>query len=100
MRHVVESSAETLLERLRAIFAVVNEAPTQGPVELEIQRNGTTYCSLTITGGPPNPRYSNVQDGFGLAPLRVGDQLSLNITSVPQSADSTPGRDLTVTIQM
>jgi hypothetical protein len=85
---------------VRAIFAVVNEAPTQGPVELEIQRNGTTYCSLTITGGPPNPRYSNVQDGFGLAPLRVGDQLSLNITSVPQSADSTPGRDLTVTIQM
>ena len=85
---------------VRAIFAVVNEAPTQGPVELEIQRNGTTYCSLTITGGPPNPQYSNVVDGFGLAPLMVGDQLSLNITAVPQSADSTPGRDLTVTIQM
>jgi hypothetical protein len=85
---------------VRAIFGVVNEAPTVGPVDLEIQRNGTTYCSLTIAGTPPNPRYSNVVDGFGLAPLMAGDQISLNITSVPQSADSTPGRDLTVTIQM
>ena len=79
------------------IFAVVNEAPTTGPVQLEIRRDDALYCSLTIAA---DSKYSNVVSGFGLAPLAAGSQVSLNITSVPQSADATPGRDLTVTIRL
>ena len=84
------------------VFAVVNEAPTVAPVELEIRRDDAVYCSLTIPapGYPPGWRYSNVVNGFGLPPLPAGAQISLNIVSVPQSADATPGRDLTVTIRM
>jgi Putative phage tail protein len=82
---------------VRQIFAVVNEAPTVDAVELEIRRDDALYCSLTIAAGS---RYSNVVDGFGLAPLAAGAQIGLNIVSVPGSADATPGRDLTVTIRM
>jgi hypothetical protein len=82
---------------MRQIFAVVNEAPTVDPVQLEIRRDDALYCSLTIAAGS---RYSNVVNGFGLAPLAAGAQIGLNIVSVPQSTDATPGRDLTVTIRM
>ena len=87
---------------VRQIFAVVNEAPTVAPVVLEIRRDDALYCSLTIPapGHPPGWRYSNVVNGFGLAPLAVGAQISLNVVSVPQSSDAAPGRDLTVTIRM
>jgi hypothetical protein len=79
------------------IVAVVNEAPVADPVVLQIRTGSTVYCTLTIEA---NSRYSNVVDGFGLPPLAEGAELHMDITSVGQTADATPGRDLTVTIRM
>ncbi len=81
---------------VRHVFAMVNEAPTGGPVEMEVVAGGSRYCLLVIE---PGSQYSNVVHGFGLAPLAAGSELTLNILSVAQSAESTPGRDLTVMIR-
>jgi len=79
------------------VFAMVNEAPTGAPVEMEVVIGGSQYCLLTIA---PGSRYSNVVEGFGRAPLAAGSEITLNILSVGQSAGSTPGRDLTVMIRL
>ncbi len=82
---------------VRDVFAVVREAPTGGPVHLELKRDGALYCSLTI---PVGATTSNTAGGFGLAPLGALSKLTLDIISVSQTADSTPGRDLTVTVRL
>ncbi len=79
------------------VFATVNEPPTGAPVEMEILAGGSRYCGLVIE---PGSQYSNVVNGFGLAPLAAGSEITLNILSVGQSAGSSPGRDLTVTIRL
>jgi len=81
---------------IRDLFAVVNEAPTGAPIELRVRQDTTAICTLTI---PVGEIISNVVDGFGLAPLVPGARVSLDILSVGQTADTTPGRDLTVTIR-
>lgn len=78
------------------IFAVVAEAPTGGPVELEVRKNGDVYCSLSIE---PGFQISGLEDGFGRPPLQAGDQLTVDIVNVPSSGAGTPGRDLTVLLQ-
>jgi hypothetical protein len=82
---------------VRDVFAVVNNAPTGGAVVLEVTQNGQPYCQLTIPNGSI---VSNVVDGFALGPLQSNAQIGLNISSVVQTADTTPGRDLTVTIRL
>jgi hypothetical protein len=84
-------------EAVRDIFAVVSEAPSGGPVELQLCIGSTVYCTLTIADGTT---ISPSVDGFGLAPLAAGSQLSLNITSVPSAADTLPGSDLTVILRL
>ncbi len=79
------------------VFAMVNEAPTGAPVEMEVVVGGSRYCGLVIE---PGAQYSNVVNGFGLAPLTAGSEMTLNILSVGQSAGSTPGRDLTVMVRL
>jgi hypothetical protein len=81
----------------RDIFAVVREAPAGGVVELRLRQDNTPYCTLTIADGQT---ISNTVDGFGLPPLAANAQLSLDIVTVPSSAGSTPGRDLTVTVRL
>ena len=82
---------------VRDVFATVRDAPTNAPVEMELRQDGELYCELTI---PAGARVSNVVDGFGLAPLRERAELTLHIVSVGQTSDTTPGRDLTVTIRL
>jgi hypothetical protein len=82
---------------VRDILAVVNEAPAGAPVELALRCGDTPYCTLTI---PAGSKYSNVVRGFGLPPLAAGTEINLDIVSVGQTSDSTPGRDLTVTIRL
>jgi hypothetical protein len=81
----------------RDIFAVVREAPSGGAIEMRLRQNGTVYCTLTIADGATS---SDAVNGFGLPPLVVNSQVSLDITSVPGAADTLPGRDLTVTIRL
>ncbi len=81
----------------RDIFAVVAEAPSGGPIELQLIQGSTVYCTLTIADGANS---SNSIDGFGLPPLLAESHMTLNITAVPAAAGTLPGRDLTVTIRL
>lgn len=82
---------------VRDVYAVVKDAPTGAPISLRVTQNGNPYCQLTI---PAGATVSNVVDGFALGPLLVKAQIGLDITSVAQTADTTPGRDLTITIRL
>lgn len=82
---------------VRDIFAKVGSAPTLADVVLRLKVDSVTYCNLTIAMGETT---SNILDGFGLKPLAAGAQLGLDVVSVGQTNDSTPGSDLTVTVRL
>ena len=82
---------------VRDVYAVVQDAPSGAPVTLQVTQNGQVYCELTIASGAT---VSNVVDGFALGPLQAQAIVGLDITSVAQTANTTPGRDLTVTIRL
>jgi Putative phage tail protein len=82
---------------VRDVYAILQAAPSGGPVTMEITQNSQVYCELTIAAGATT---SNVVDGFAIGPLQAGALLGLNITSVVSSANTTPGSDLTVTIRI
>jgi hypothetical protein len=82
---------------IRDVYAVVRDAPTGGPIALQVTQNGQPYCQLMI---PAGATISNVVNGFASGPLQSQAQIGLNITSVVQTANSTPGRDLTVTVRL
>jgi hypothetical protein len=82
---------------IRDIFAIVQEAPSGGPVTLRLRQDNDLLCVLTIEAGAT---LSNVAEGFSLPPLRNGAYLHLDIVSLSQSWESTPGSDLTVTIRL
>ncbi|HTB11506.1 MAG TPA: hypothetical protein VK752_08045, partial [Bryobacteraceae bacterium] len=84
-------------EAARDMFAVVGEAPSGGPIELQLRQGSTVYCSLTIADGTTT---SAGVDGFGLPPLVAGSLISLDILSVPGAADTLPGADLTVIVRL
>ncbi len=82
---------------VRDVSAMLNQPPTDAPVELEITQNGQPYCSLTI---PVNQTISNVVDGAGLGTLVAQALIGLNVVSVSQTQYTAPGSDLTVTIRL
>lgn len=82
---------------VRDIFAIVRESPTGAPIQLQLKQNESVYCTLTV---PTGATISNIADGFGLPPLTAMSTLHLDILSVGQTAESAPGRDLTVTIRL
>ena len=82
---------------VRDIFAKVGSAPTLADVVLRLKVDSVAYCNLTIAMGMTT---SNIVDGFGLKPLPAGAQLGLDVVSVGQTNDSTPGSDLTVTVRL
>jgi len=82
---------------VRDVYAVVQQAPTDSAITLQVTQNGQTYCSLTI---PVNTTISNVVDGFALGPLFAQAQIGLDILSVSSTTGTLPGSDLTVTIRL
>ena len=82
---------------VRDVSAAVHDAPTGAPIVLQVTQNGQVYCQLTI---PTGATVSNIVDGFALGPLQSGAQVGLDITSVVQTANANPGRDLTVTVRL
>ena len=80
------------------VSAVVREAPVGGPISMRLQRDGVSYCTLTILAGEFSS--SEAISGFGMAPLEIGSQLTLDITAVPGAPGTLPGRDLTVTVRL
>jgi hypothetical protein len=84
---------------VRDVSAVVRQAPDGGPIELRVRVNSSEYCTLTIAEDETESSLPVFQ-GFGKAPLGAGDRISLDVVSVPGSANTLPGRDLTVTIRL
>jgi hypothetical protein len=82
---------------VRDVYAVVQDAPSGAPVTMQVTQNGQVYCELTIATGAT---VSNVVDGFALGPLQAQAIVGLSITSVVQTASTTPGMNLTVTIRL
>lgn len=82
---------------VRDVFATLKEAPAGGPVQLRLRLNGTAFCDLTIADGAT---VSNTVNGFGLGVLGAKGVLTLDVVSVVATANSTPGRDLTVTVRL
>lgn len=82
---------------MRDVFAVIGEAPTGAPIELRLRQNEDEICRLTIATGATQ---SNVVNGFGLPPLEAQSLVSLDILSVGQTSETTPGRDLTVIVRL
>lgn len=79
---------------VREIFAVVGEAAEGGGVEVVVRHDGEAYCVLHI---PEGETQSQVEKGFGRAPLRAGALLTVDVTGV---GTFRPGRDLTVTVRL
>ena len=82
---------------VRDIRATVNEAPGATPILLRIWQNSEQVCELTIGAGQTT---SNIVDGSTVAPLAGGSTLRLDVVQVGQAWESSPGRDLTVTIRL
>lgn len=82
---------------VRDIYAVVKDAPLGAPIELRLNRNGLAYTSLSI---PALSTISNVVNGLELPPLDAGAIMTLDILSLGQGGETTPGRDLTVIIRL
>lgn len=98
----IQTNAAPLLlvenaQSVRDVYAVVKTAPSGGPINMQVTQNGTPFSQLTI---PDGAAISNVVDGFALGPLAAQAQVGLDITSVAQTANTTPGSDLTVTIRL
>jgi hypothetical protein len=82
---------------IRDVSATVLQAPSGGAVTAQVRSGSTVFATLTI---PAGQTVSATVDGFGLAPLAVGAQIHLDVTSVPGGANTLPGQDLTVTIRL
>ena len=82
---------------VRDIRASVNEAPGATPIVLRLWQNSVQYCELAIEAGQT---MSDVVDGITVPPLTGGSTLRLDVVQVGQAWDSSPGRDLTVTIRL
>jgi len=79
---------------VRDVYAVVRQAPVGGPIQFQVNQNGTPYCALSIADGQT---VSNSADGAQLPLLMPGATLSLDITMV---GPTNPGADLTVVIRL
>jgi hypothetical protein len=82
---------------VRDVYAVVQDAPSGAPITMNITQNGQVYCELTIATGAT---VSNTVNGFALGPLQAEAIVGLDITSVVETANTTPGTNLTVTIRL
>ena len=74
--------------------AVVSQAPTDVPLQIRLNQNGTEYCTLSI---PALALISSSQNGLLLPPLLTGARVTLDITQV---GETNPGSDLTVIIRL
>jgi hypothetical protein len=82
---------------VRNVCAVLKEPPTAAPIQIMARQDNDLIAMLTIA---PGEIISNVVSGFGLAPLRAGAQIHVDVVSAPQAAGTHPGRDLTVMIRL
>ncbi len=79
------------------VSAFVSEPPGGAPVEVLVRVDGVEYATLSIPAGSfTSPAVSR----FNHAPIPAGSTITFDITNVPSAAQGTPGRDLTVFLQV
>ena len=78
---------------VRDVFAVLGKV-ADAPVNLQVNVNGTAYCSLTVA---PGMTTSTAADGKALGPLLEKSSVSLSVLSV---GTTYPGSDLTVIVRL
>ena len=79
---------------VRDIYGVLRLASSGAGTTLQINRNGAPWATVQFDPGSAS---SAVTPGFGLIPLRAGDQLSLDVAGV---GTINPGSDLTLVIRL
>ncbi|MBM3758876.1 MAG: hypothetical protein FJW36_01385 [Acidobacteria bacterium] len=82
---------------VRDVSAYVQEPPVGGDVEVLVRVNGSPYCDLVIEAGFP---VATAVSRFNVAPIPAGATISFDILNVPPASAGTPGRDLTVLLQI
>jgi hypothetical protein len=81
-------------QSVRDMYAVLITPSSGAGVTLQLNQNSAAYATLQFAAGAT---VSNVVSGFGLPPLRAGDQLSLDVDGV---GTTNPGSDLTVIMRL
>jgi hypothetical protein len=79
---------------VRDIYGILSAPPMGAAILLQINCNGAPYAAVQFADGST---VSDIVDGFGMSPLRAGDQLSLNIGGV---GTTVPGSDLTLIVRL
>jgi len=82
---------------VRDVSAYVQEAPVGDDIEILVRVNGNPYCDLTI---PAGSNVATTVSKFNTQALPQGAKISFDILNVPSAALGTPGRDLTVLLQI
>jgi hypothetical protein len=82
---------------VRDVSAYVQEPPYGGDVEILVRVNGEPYCELLVQAGS---HVATAVDQFNSMPLPAGGKLSFDVLNVPPASAGTPGRDLTVLLQI
>lgn len=98
----IESSAGNsyVLDRLtvvRDVSAYVQEPPAGANVEIMVRINGDPLCELLIEAGS---HVATAVNRFNQPALPAGGKLSFDILNVPPASVGTPGRDLTILLQI
>jgi len=76
-----------------SVYAVVKQAAVGASIIVNLNLNGSPFCSLTIAAGALNS--GEPVSGANLSPMLPQQQLSIDVASVGLTV---PGSDLTVTL--
>ncbi|MDX2267843.1 MAG: phage tail protein [Bryobacter sp.] len=79
------------------VYAVVAEPPAGAAVQVLVRVDGVEYCTLSIPSGSFT---SSPFSGFNRAPIAEGASITFDIVSVPPASVGSPGKDLTVFLQV
>lgn len=79
------------------VSAVLVEPPGGAAVEILLRVDGIEYATLSIPAGAFS---SAPLSRFNYAPIPAGSTITFDITNVPSASQGTPGRDLTVFLQV
>lgn len=80
---------------VRDMYGIVGTAPTGAGITVQLNRNSTAYATIAFADGAATS--GAPVSGFGMAALRAGDILTVDITGV---GTAIPGSDLTVIIRL
>ena len=79
---------------VRDVYGILRTPSAGAGVTLQINLNGTQYATIQFD---PAATISGSVTGFGLPALRVGDELSVDVTGV---GTTNPGADLTLVMRL